>query len=468
MRLSCEIATALLLAALPVLASQPAAEEKPLFGGAVYRQVGEAAEPPSLGLSTVSLERESLTRLRLIERESRGAVRAWRYLSDRREMEILLHEDLHDLAGHQLSAHQVVASLTRLLRQRPESAAAGILLDLEGAEAYVNGEAESVSGLEVIDSVTLRVRLVREQPLLIDALRDLAASPETVAADLGPFLGSGEGGYVPNLAYRGGRPFIDQLFFGVRPGSTEDWRRPVVAAVGDTPASAQDAVFLSYPGSRCVYLAANRRRGVGALAIAEVRHSCFAAIGVEEMVNIFLSEQAQVLEHLVPDSSVPASVFSDEAVASGTMKPVGRLAIGYPAGSDELRLVAARLKVDLLVVGIAADLVACDAKSAADCDLLLVERLVPDAAPAYAVWGLLCDLALFCDDAGWRRRPQLDAFGWLADLERQLRAEALLLPLYREPHGAWADRRLRGLRFRDDGTLDFEDAWIAAGEEESY
>ena len=94
MRRRCEIATVLLLAALPLLASPATPDEKPLFGGAVYRQVGEASESPSLELSTVSLERDSLTRLRLIERESRGAVRAWRYLSDRRELELLLHEDL--------------------------------------------------------------------------------------------------------------------------------------------------------------------------------------------------------------------------------------------------------------------------------------------------------------------------------------------------------------------------------------
>ena len=272
---------------------------------------------------------------------------------------------------------------------------------------------------------------------------------------------------MPNLAFRRGRPYIDQLDFGLRPRSTDGWRRPVVATVGDTPASVSDGQFVPYPGSRCVFLAANPMGSVGALAIAEIRQTCFAAIGVEEMVNIFLSEQAQVLEHIVPDSSVPASVFAESVATSGTMKPVGRLAIGYPAGSDELRLVAARIKVDLLVVGIAADLFACDADSAADCDLLLVERLVPDAAPAYAIWGMLCDLALFCDDAGWRRRPQLDALGWLADLEQQLRAEALLLPLYREQYGAWADSRLRGMRFRDDGTLDFEDAWIAPGGEES-
>ena len=451
--------------------------DRPLYGGAILRIADPAAADAVPGKARSRLEREaaSLTGLRLLRKAADGsfegeAVEEWKLSADRLELTLKLRSGLRDGLGRELTASDVVSSLHDLLRSNPESAAAGILLDLQGAELFVRAEAERVVGLVAVDERTAVLKLARRQPLLLDALADINAGPAPAGSDLGPFYRDEGGEFEPNLNFFRGRPYLDHLFFGNSLVIDENWRRPVLARVGDDQGIGRDVVEIAYPGRRCVYLVANRKGGgiAGApLQDAETRRAALAAVDVRSLVSIFLSEKAEMLEHLVPDSALPGTVIGEIPAWSGGRKPVRRLAIGYPEGSDELALVAERIRVDLLVAGISSEVVPCKRGTAGRCDLLLVELLVPDGSPAYAYWGLLCELATECSDDTWLRRPVGDGLSWLAELERELRSEALVLPLYHEPHSAWADSRVRDLRFRPDGSLDFENAWIAFSEAEA-
>ena len=67
-------------------------------------------------------------------------------------------------------------------------------------------------------------------------------------------------------------------------------------------------------------------------------------------------------------------------------------------------------------------------------------------------------------DEVWLRRPTGGEVSWLVEMEQSLLAEALLLPLYHTAHSVWADAQIRGLRFRPDGTLNYESTWISEAE----
>ncbi len=450
------------------------APERPLYGGAVERR---GAPPPSLpdpAAARTIAERETalLCSARLLALAADGSVvgeaaQSWELSADRLTLVLTLRPDVVGADGEAPTAADVVASLERLLVVNPDCAAALLLLDLQGAESFRRGEAENVAGLRAEGERTVVLTLRRPQPLLTRALADANAAL-AAPRSTGPFAADDAGRCRPNLRFFRGRPYLDLVILG---GTNEvadpTWRRPVLAAVGDNPGVAEGAVPVQYPGRRCVYLAANQDRP--ALRDAAVRRAVAAAVSPGEMVRIFFGSAARPLRHLVPDGSLPEAFFHQPTPLDGeaVSAPRGRLLIGYPAGDGELELVAERARVDLLEAGIGSDVAAFGGGTAGACDLLVVEALIADGSAGYGIWRLLAELAALSGDRSWLRRPSGDAVAWLVGLDHELISDGRLLPLYHTGHRLWADRRLRGLRLRPDGTLDFESAWItAAGESE--
>ena len=324
-----------------------------------------------------------------------------------------------------------------------------------------------MAGLRAEGERTVVLTLRRPQPLLTSALADANAAL-AAPRSTGPFAADDAGRCRPNLRFFRGRPYLDLVLLGGTDGAADPtWRRPVPAAVGDDPGVAEGAVPVPYPGRRCVYLAANQGRP--ALRDAAARRAVAAAVSPGEMVRIFFGGAARPLRHLVPDGSLPEDFFRRTAPPDGEAvgAPRGRLLIGYPAGDGELELVAERVRVDLLAAGIGSDVAAFGGGAAGDCDLLVVEALIADGSAGYGVWRLLAELAAQSGDRSWLSRPQGDDVAWLVALDHELISSGRLLSLYHTGHRLWADPRLRGLRLRPDGTLHFENAWIAAagGEE---
>jgi MarR-like DNA-binding transcriptional regulator SgrR of sgrS sRNA len=223
-----------------------------------------------------------------------------------------------------------------------------------------------------------------------------------------------------------------------------------------------------YPGSSCVYLVLNASEG--ALRSVQARRAVVAAIDVDAMVRIFFGGAEARLPHIVPKSAAPALAFSGPSESGesdvGPISSNTPLIIGYPRGRPGLELAAERLRVDLMVAGIEAEPRAYLAGRRVGYDMFIIENLVPDAAPAYSIWSMLVELSELTGNLAWLRRPGGDWISWLSQLDADYTDEHRLLPLYRTTYKIAVDSRLRNLKFRHDGTLDFESAWIAPPEEE--
>ncbi len=456
----------------------PALDDRPLYGGAILRIAKSTANPVALTLVRTVLEREiaALDHIRLLELDGDGnlkpeALESWSYSESRLTLSLRLRTDIRDISGKALTAGKMAESLHRLLRENHGSPAAGLLLDIEGVEDYVSGDSEMISGVAVEDASNMSLLLARPQPLLLYALADINLAPAhrlNESSGWGPFIITEAGRYEPDLSFVRGRPFLDHLFIGGSPKIGDDWRRRVLTRVGYRPTDvSDDATRIDYPGRRCVYLAVNRRGSSGPLRLLDARSDTLSEVDAESLVSIFLGTKAELLEHVVPPGALPGGAFGWQARPGNGIKPLGRLVIGFPYGSEELELVAGRVRVDLLVSGISADVIPYSGDNAGNCDLLLVEALIPDGSAAYSFWCLLCELSSQTGDEVWLRRPAGDDVSWLVDLEQSLLSEAMFLPLYHTAHFVWADPQIRGLRFRPDGTLDYENAWISEEPESS-
>lgn len=454
--------------------------DKPLFGGAVVR-LGEfvpSSHDPAAARALLEREAASLCAPPLLRFGADGriegnAVESWRFSQDQLSMILKLRPDVVDAKGFALTSEDLIVSLKYLLRANPESPATRILMGIEGAAQYATRESDEIPGLSAPDKDSVELRFRTPQPLILEALADINTAPARIGLTpgaavncWGAFALDDSGRFIPNLSYLSGRPYLDEVIFSVemiQPDPT--WRRPVIAWVGSKPLEGQPYTKIDFPGSMCVYLVANPSHQ--ALKEKASRLHVMRAINSEAMVRIFFAGSAQVLNHLVSEKALPAKLPGEPSSQPGGRAPSARLTIGYPAGDAQLKLVAERIKVDLLVAGIGSEVVGYDVGSARNCDLLVIPCLISEINPAYGIWRLLCNVAEMSADRSWLRKPAGDALGWLIKLDSTLREEGLVLPLYHKPFALYSDPELRGLVFRVDGTLDYENAWIAAGSEEA-
>lgn len=97
---------------------------------------------------------------------------------------VLFHDDVR------LTAEHVKQHFERLLDPRVSSPEQGTLKDVEGAAAYLRGEAQSVAGIEVLDQHTLEIRLEEPRAFFLRLLA-LPSTGVTRRSDGGKLVGTG-------------------------------------------------------------------------------------------------------------------------------------------------------------------------------------------------------------------------------------------------------------------------------------
>jgi len=83
----------------------------------------------------------------------------WRASRDGLTWTFMLRHGVKFHHGREVTAEDVVYSLTRLLDPRTKSAAADLLSGIKGAQEFANGQARTVAGLSAVDRHTVRVVL---------------------------------------------------------------------------------------------------------------------------------------------------------------------------------------------------------------------------------------------------------------------------------------------------------------------
>jgi len=135
--------------------------------------------------------------------------------------------------GREVTAHDVVYSVTRLLTRHKRGPLTELFRHLQGAQAFMQGQAPSVQGLHAVDRYTLR--MVLEEPLapalVLLGLAHAAVVPQEEVERLGERFGRAPVGTGPfklvrwephqeialaaNDQYYEGRPFLDALVFKI-------------------------------------------------------------------------------------------------------------------------------------------------------------------------------------------------------------------------------------------------------------
>lgn len=144
----------------------------------------------------------------------------------------------HD--GSEVTARDVVYSLTRLLDPATRSGGADLFLNIQGAAEFRSGRAKTVTGLKALDRSTVQIVLTEATVPLVSLLAVGQAKivPEAVASKNGDGFGSRPVGTGPfkfvqwergkeivleaNEAYFGGAPRLSRLIFRIFPGHRWD------------------------------------------------------------------------------------------------------------------------------------------------------------------------------------------------------------------------------------------------------
>jgi len=113
----------------------------------------------------------------------------WTISKDNREFAFTLREGVLFHDGQELTAEDVAFSIRRQLcpDSEAESLAHSYLMIIDGAEEFAEGATEAVSGLQVIDSRTLKIRLAKPYPSFLEvlAMDNVAIVPEKLVREIG-------------------------------------------------------------------------------------------------------------------------------------------------------------------------------------------------------------------------------------------------------------------------------------------
>ena len=142
--------------------------------------------------------------------------------------------------GRELVADDVVYSFTRILNPTLNSKGAEVFAKVKGAREFVQGQAKTVSGFQILDSHTLQVDLLEATGPFVASLAIGYAKivPREVVQALGAEFGNrpvGTGPFkftgwkkddmiqlVANPDYFAGRPFLDRLEYHIFAGQDTD------------------------------------------------------------------------------------------------------------------------------------------------------------------------------------------------------------------------------------------------------
>ncbi len=164
-----------------------------------------------------------------------GLATFWRASKDGRVWTFQLRQGVRFHHGREMTAEDVVYSFTRLLDPKHHSPRYWIFTRVKGAEAFRAGEADHVSGFEILGPYLLRITLAESYAPFIHQLSIMAAKivPRDEVLRLGDAFGRHPVGTGPfrlmawdgggdirlqaHDAYFGQPPYLDQLLFRIFP-----------------------------------------------------------------------------------------------------------------------------------------------------------------------------------------------------------------------------------------------------------
>ncbi len=168
-----------------------------------------------------------------------GLAKSWTVSRDGKVYNFTLRDGVRFHDGEEVTSHDVVASLTRLIDPGSQAASRKFLDRIEGSEAFREGKAQTISGIQEVSDYQVSIRLTEPYaPLLpILAMPSTKIMPAEMVRDpeaplgrrpvgTGPFrFHSWEDGTITlkaNQDYFGGAPELDEIRFLFYPGEERD------------------------------------------------------------------------------------------------------------------------------------------------------------------------------------------------------------------------------------------------------
>jgi ABC-type transport system substrate-binding protein len=261
--------------------------------------------------------------------------------------------------GHEVTADDVVYSLTRLLDPQLKSAAADVFANVHGAQEFRQGRAPTVSGITALDASTVRIVLDEAPAPLVSMLAIGYAKivPRRLVTEQGPAFGANPVGTGPfrferwergkqialtaNPDYFGGAPRLRGIVYRIFPGEQmagmfADFRR---GELEDSPVPMQDyprllqttpAIHVKRTMSSVRFLGVNTR--VKALGDPRVRQALLCAIDRQSIVDEVTKGRFPVARGILPPGTLG---YNPNLVAAGYDPERARTllaAAGHPQG----------------------------------------------------------------------------------------------------------------------------------------
>ena len=412
----------------------------------------------------------------------------------------------HD--GTPLRAAEVKRHFERVLDPAVDSPDQWIFKEVEGARAYLSGQAPQVSGFEVLDDLTLEIRLEEPKAFFLH----LVTLPATLVAYRnggGQLLGAGpyravrldSGGVVlernPHY-FRQDRPLLDRLSFqffrdraeaiaGLCAGEVDVVSGLYAEHVRDSQLEGQTVIAGTQPS--CFFLGFNVR--TAPFDDGRVRQAVRAGLDLNALVEQF-HPGATVANALTPpgllEGEFPAPPRPDVARARALLRDAGvsvlRITLynppGRPTEAEDQVLFGPLVSVGLVELQ-HVELASSDFWSRAhdgrlpvfragwiadypDPDNFLHFLLNSKAQTVYGFGYLNAELDRLTDEARVSidpaRRQEL-----YRSAERLVAADCPLIPLYHDRSYAAASSRVQGLRMHQTPpTVRFDQLWLDSAE----
>ncbi len=286
----------------------------------------------------------------------------------------------HD--GTAITSTEVLATWQRLLKPQTRSPHWWLLAVVEGAMAFRQGKSKRISGLERINKLSFRIRLVAPIPAFLQVLSAVPTAPlpgrllagklsdPEVLSGSGPFtiasLGSGSE-TLRLQAFVGhgqGRPFLDQVLYYAFP-STHAARLAFEVEkihLTDLPARSAGKQHSSYTGRQCrmTFLVLNQDR------LRQVpegfRHAVDQAVDRKSLVHYLIGKEGRATDEMIvlePADTVRQAPTADPVSAKQffsafySQRSAAQSALLFlvPAEQSLLRAIAERIQLNLVDVG---------------------------------------------------------------------------------------------------------------------
>jgi len=180
-----------------------AVSAEPVAGGVLhYAQIAPSSLDPAIVIDSFNAAVVNMVHAGLLRHDENFGIRpdvarSWKIGDDGLVYRFVLRDDVEFHDGRPVEAADVVHSLQRVFDLDPESSELGrqYLGVIEGTEVYARGEAESVSGLRVLGTHELEIRLARPYAAFLNVMASefarIVPRPATDATSTDVSIGCG-------------------------------------------------------------------------------------------------------------------------------------------------------------------------------------------------------------------------------------------------------------------------------------